>query len=331
MFLFCQQHAREWATGLTCQRDRARAGRELRDRPADQGAAGQRRGLHLAELQPGRRALLDVRLVASQRKTMINYCPATGTSDPGPPQQLGRRHEPQQRLVLAVRRLLRRATRCTSETLRRPGEYSEPETRNEKWVVDTFPNIKFANNIHSYGGYFMWAPGSYKDDGSARRRPAPNIGIEKYFFEAGEKILSASRTPAARSILPERTGPIADVLYSRRRQLGRRRLVPQGHHRLLVRDRRGPHSRPRRRARRPDRSASSRASARSAPAAARAPAPANAPRQRGSRRGDGVRRGQLRPASSPPTTTRKDVDGAERRLDADGVTQSKSPINYRFI
>ena len=45
--------------------DRAPAGRELRDRPADQAAAGQRRDLHLAELQPGRRALLDVRLLGS--------------------------------------------------------------------------------------------------------------------------------------------------------------------------------------------------------------------------------------------------------------------------
>ena len=26
----------------------------------------------------------------------------------------------------------------------------------------TFPNIKFAMNMHSYGGYFMWPPGAYK-------------------------------------------------------------------------------------------------------------------------------------------------------------------------
>ena len=57
--------------------------------------------------------------------------------------------------------------------------------------MDTFPNIKFANNIHSYGGYFMWAPGSYKNDGQRTTAPAPNIGIEQYFFEAGEKILRA--------------------------------------------------------------------------------------------------------------------------------------------
>ena len=70
------------------------------------------------------------------------------------------------------------------------------------------------NNIHSYGGYFMWAPGSYKDDGHRTTAPAPNIGIENYFFQAGEKILKRIKDYRGTTILPERTGPIADVLYS---------------------------------------------------------------------------------------------------------------------
>jgi hypothetical protein len=82
------------------------------------------------------------------------------------------------------------------------------------WIADTFPNIKFANNIHSYGGYFMRAPGSYRNDGKRTTAPAPNIGIERYFFEAGEKILSRIKEHRNTVILPERTGPIADVLYS---------------------------------------------------------------------------------------------------------------------
>ena len=27
--------------------------------------------------------------------------------------------------------------------------------------MDTFPKIKFAMNLHTHGGYFMWAPGAY--------------------------------------------------------------------------------------------------------------------------------------------------------------------------
>ena len=81
-------------------------------------------------------------------------------------------------------------------------------------MADTFKNIRFSNNIHSFGGYFMWAPGSYlpnRDEGEAVHA---NIGVEKYFFEAGDRILNRIKTVRGTVILPERTGPIADVLYS---------------------------------------------------------------------------------------------------------------------
>ena len=103
---------------------------------------------------------------------------------------------------------------CTSETYTGPSEASEPEIKNELWVADTFTNIKFSNNIHSFGGYFMWAPGTYlpnRDEGVAVHA---NIGIEKYFFEAGDRILNRIKSVRGTVILPERTGPIADVLYS---------------------------------------------------------------------------------------------------------------------
>ena len=103
---------------------------------------------------------------------------------------------------------------CTSDTYTGPAEASEPEIKNELWVADTFTNIKFSNNIHSFGGYFMWAPGTYlpnRDEGVAVHA---NIGIEKYFFEAGDRILNRIKTVRGTVILPERTGPIADVLYS---------------------------------------------------------------------------------------------------------------------
>jgi hypothetical protein len=104
---------------------------------------------------------------------------------------------------------------CTSDTYAGPGEASEPEIKNEHWIADTFKNIKFSNNIHSYGGYFMWAPGAYLTDRSEGPDGAhANIGIEKYFFAAGDKILNRIKEVRNTVILPERTGPIADVLYS---------------------------------------------------------------------------------------------------------------------
>ena len=44
--------------------------------------------------------------------------------------------------------------------------------------------------------------------------PAPNIGIEQYFFEVSDDVLSHIKSSRNTAILPQRTGPIADVLYS---------------------------------------------------------------------------------------------------------------------
>jgi hypothetical protein len=103
---------------------------------------------------------------------------------------------------------------CTSEVFAGPDEASEPEIQNEFWVADTFDNIKFSNNIHSFGGYFMWAPGTYLPDRGEGAAVHANIGVEKYFFEAGDRILNRIKEVRNTVILPERTGPIADVLYS---------------------------------------------------------------------------------------------------------------------
>ena len=87
------------------------------------------------------------------------------------------------------------------------------EAKNERWIVDTLgPNIKFSNNVHTSGGYYMWAPGSYKP--TRETLPAPNIGIEKYFFAGAETVLGRIAEVRGNVVLPERTGPIADVLYS---------------------------------------------------------------------------------------------------------------------
>ena len=103
---------------------------------------------------------------------------------------------------------------CTSDVYTGPAEASEPEIRNELWVADTFSNIKFSNNIHSFGGYFMWAPGTYLPDRGEGDAVHANIGVEKYFFAAGDRILNRIKEHRNTVILPQRTGPVADVLYS---------------------------------------------------------------------------------------------------------------------
>ena len=60
----------------------------------------------------------------------------------------------------------------------------------------------------------MWAPGTYLPDRGEGAAVHANIGVEKYFFEAGDRILNRIKEVRNTAILPERTGPIADVLYS---------------------------------------------------------------------------------------------------------------------
>ena len=93
-----------------------------------------------------------------------------------------------------------------------PFEFSEAETRNGRWLVDTFSNIKFSLNVQSDGGYFMWPPGAYN---AARvTLPRPGLGLEAYHFAAAEYILSRVQQSRGTAVLPERVGALSDVRAS---------------------------------------------------------------------------------------------------------------------
>jgi hypothetical protein len=104
-------------------------------------------------------------------------------------------------------------TNCRSGTFAGPSNLSEPEAANEEWVQSTFPNITFANNIHSYGGYFMWPPGAYKTVGR-ETLPYASFGVNQFFDETAEQVLDRIQSYRHTTVLPSRTGPVTDVLYS---------------------------------------------------------------------------------------------------------------------
>ena len=80
-------------------------------------------------------------------------------------------------------------------------------------MQSTFSNIKFAMNVHSYGGYFMWPPGAYKTDGRITL-PYPPYGTQQYFDQTASTVLDRIKSYRGTAVLPSRTGPVADVLYS---------------------------------------------------------------------------------------------------------------------
>ena len=103
-------------------------------------------------------------------------------------------------------------TNCTSGNFAGLAEFSEPEARNERWVQATFTNIKFINNIHSSGGYFMWPPGAYTP--AREPLPYPPYGTLNYFDQTAKEVLDRIKAHRGTAIRPQRTGPVIDVLYS---------------------------------------------------------------------------------------------------------------------
>ena len=77
----------------------------------------------------------------------------------------------------------------------------------------TFRNIKFINNIHSSGGYFMWPPGAYNEEGRVPL-PYPPYGTLNFFDQTGKEVLDRIKSHRGTAIRPQQTGPVVDVLYS---------------------------------------------------------------------------------------------------------------------
>jgi hypothetical protein len=239
VFLYCQQHAREWATPLTCLET---AEQLLRNYGIDKRTKKLVETLDIFILPSSNPdgSHYSMHNFSQQRRTMTNWCVFGGleTDDPnaanfwtprpnalpgGAPQPFndsaarnawGVDMNRNNTFGTLIDGYIGASPSCVSDVFAGPTEASEPEIQNELWIADTFKNIKFSNNIHSFGGYFMWAPGTYLPDRGEGEAVHANIGVEKYFFEAGDQILNRIKEVRNTVILPQRTGPIADVLYS---------------------------------------------------------------------------------------------------------------------
>ena len=238
VFIYCQQHAREWATPLTCLET---AEQLLRNYAIDKRTRDLVDNLDIFILPSANPdgSHYSIHNFASQRRNMTNHCveggketddqnaanfwtprinPQTGlpyvNTDPGSRTAWGVDLNRGNTVGTIFDGYIGASHSCNSDVYAGPAEASEPEIKNELWIADTFDNIKFSNNVHSFGGYFMWAPGAYLPNRDEGDLVHANIGVEKYFFEAGDTILNRIKEIRNTAILPARTGPIADVLYS---------------------------------------------------------------------------------------------------------------------
>lgn len=102
---------------------------------------------------------------------------------------------------------------CLSGVYAGTSELSEAESNNVIALADSHPNIQFAMNVHSFGGYFMWPPGAYRMPGRVTL-PPPSIDQSKEFLDAARRIVSAIKSYRGTVTWSKNTGPVANVLYS---------------------------------------------------------------------------------------------------------------------
>jgi hypothetical protein len=211
VFLYCQEHAREWVTPLTCVETAERLLRNYRQDAATRRLVDNLDIFVVPSINPdgANYSMYDYNF---QRRNMTNHC-GPADSDPARRNSWGVDLNRNFSVGSVFDGYSGASVNCRSDVYAGPSELSEPEPRNEVWLTQKFPNIKFAMNTHSYGGYFMWPPGAYKLDGR-QTLPPVDLGTETYFWAASDHILNAVQQRRGTAIWPGRTGPVTDVLYS---------------------------------------------------------------------------------------------------------------------
>jgi len=212
VFIYCQEHAREWVTPLVCLETAERLLRNYGTDPETTSLVDNL-DIYIVPVINADGAAYSMYDYNSQRKNMVDYCTSPGNTDPTSRNSWGVDLNRNFSVGSLFDGYSGGGSSCTGETFSGPFELSEPEVQNETYIQSTYTNIKFAMNIHSYGGYFMWPPGAYK---TANREtlPYPSYGTQAYFQQTADSVLDRIKSYRGTAILPARTGPVADVLYS---------------------------------------------------------------------------------------------------------------------
>ncbi|MDF5751544.1 M14 family zinc carboxypeptidase [Spongiactinospora sp. TRM90649] len=208
---YAQEHAREWVTPLVTIETAERLLRNYDRDPATRKLLRRTDIFIVPTVNPdgANYSFYDFNF---QRKNMTNHCPAA-QADPARRDSWGVDINRNYAVGSLFDGYFGASTNCLSGTFAGPAEHSEPESRNVIWLAKTYRNIKFAMNVHSYGGYFMWPPGAYKLEGRVPL-PRPSKEQEAYFLRSARTIEQAIAAERGTVTWPQQTGPVTDVLYS---------------------------------------------------------------------------------------------------------------------
>jgi uncharacterized protein YbjQ (UPF0145 family) len=208
---YAQEHAREWVPPLVALETATRLVRNYGNDGATKQLLNKIDVYFIPSVNPdgGHYSFFNF---SSQRRNMTNHC-ADNNADPGRRNAWGVDNNRNYDYGSIFDGYSGASSSCTSDVFSGPAELSEPESYNVTWLVDHNPNIKFSMNLHSSGNYFMWSPGSYTLPDRITL-PRPTVGQEAFFWGASNRILTEIKRHRNLAVTPERTGPIADVLYS---------------------------------------------------------------------------------------------------------------------
>ncbi|AEV83056.1 peptidase M14 [Actinoplanes sp. SE50] len=208
---YSQEHAREWATPLVTLEFAERLLANYATDPATRDLVDNVDVFIIPTVNPDG-ANYSFNDFNFQRKNLVDHC--TGASrDPKYRDSWGVDVNRNYTVGSFFDGYVGGSANCLSGTYSGTGELSEAESRNVIALATAHPNIRFAMNVHSYGGYFMWPPGAYRADGRVTL-PRPSIDESKFFLDSARRIVGAIAASRGTVTWPAYTGPVADVLYS---------------------------------------------------------------------------------------------------------------------
>ncbi|MET7671595.1 M14 family zinc carboxypeptidase, partial [Micromonospora luteifusca] len=208
---YSQEHAREWATPLVTLEFAERMLANARTDPATRELLEQVDIFVIPMVNPDG-ANYSFNDFNFQRKNLVNHC--TGPArDPKNRTSWGVDINRNYTVGSYFDGYVGGSANCLSGTYSGTAELSEAESSNVIALAQAHQNIKFAMNVHSYGGYFMWPPGAYRADGRITL-PRPSIDESTLFLNSARRIVGAIAQERGTVTWPSQTGPVADVLYS---------------------------------------------------------------------------------------------------------------------
>ena len=223
VFIYCQQHAREWVTPITCLETAERLLRNYAIDPQTKELVDNLDVFIVPTVNPdgSHYSMYDNN---NQRRNLANHCLPDTFQDPlarhfvgvdlNRNNTIGTFFDGYTGAAGITPDVPATYNQCTSDLYAGPFEAlrgRRSRTSTGSWTrsrTSSSPSTSTPTAATSCGR---------RARTSAQGRvtlPAPNIGIERYFFDVADMILARIKEHRNTVIEPERTGPIADVLYS---------------------------------------------------------------------------------------------------------------------